>query len=153
MLSVLIHLEVDACLGTYSYESDDELTLEEVTDGIARAAEHDGLLGAWGLTPQIVNELTNLLEVVTTEASRLPVEVARGKLGEAVIRDGARSVELAPASMVTFYLDPNAIAGTSDLDEYVTDTESFEAAQDALAEAGYETELDLEQRVATGGQE
>lgn len=153
MLSVLTHLEVDACLGMYGYGSDGELTLEEVTDGIARAAERDGLLGAWGLTPQIVDELTDLLEVVTTEASRLPVEVARGKLGEAVIRDGARSVELTPASTVTFYLDPDAIAATSDLDEYVTDTESFEAAQEALAQAGYETERDLEQRLAAGGEE
>ena len=153
MLSVLTHLEVDACLGMYGYGSDGELTLEEVTDGIARAAERDGLLGTWGLTPRIVDELTDLLEVVTTEASRLPVEVARGKLGEAVIRDGARSVELTPASTVTFYLDPDAIAATSDLDEYVTDTESFDAAQEALTQAGYETELDLEQRLAADEQE
>lgn len=153
MLSVLTHLEVDTCLGMYGYGSDGELTLEEITDGIARAADHNGLLGAWGLTPTVVDELTDLLEVVTTEASRLPVEVARGQLGEAAIRDGARSVELTPASTVTFYLDPNAIAATSALDEYVTDTESFEAAQDALSGAGCETELDLEHRLVAEGQE
>jgi len=148
MLSTLTHLNVNACLGMYGYGSDGELTLGEITDGIARAADHNGLLGAWGLTPHIVDELAELLEVVTTEASRLPVEVARGKLGEAVIRDGARSVELTPASTVTFYLDPVAVAATSDLDEYVADTESFDAAQDALSQAGYETELDLEHRLA-----
>ena len=153
MLSTLTHLDVDACLGMYGYGSDGELTLDEITNGIARAADHEGLLGAWGLTPNIVDELTDLLEAVTTEASRLPVEVARGKRGEAVIRDGARSVELRPASTVTFYLDPNAIAATSALDNYVTDTTSFEAAQNALSDAGYETELDLEQRLAAGGQE
>lgn len=153
MLSVLTHLEVDACLGMYGYGSDGELTLEEVTDGIARAADHDGLLGSWGLTPRIIDELSELLEVVTTEASRLPVEVARGKLGDAVIRDGARSVELTPASTVTFYLDPNAVAATSDLDEYVNDTESFDGVQEALSKAGYETELDLEHRLAAGKQE
>jgi hypothetical protein len=100
-----------------------------------------------GADPRIVDELTDLLEIVTTEASRLPVEVARGKLGEAVIRDGARSVELTPVSTVTFYLDPDGVGATSDLDEYVTDTGSFEAAQDALAHAGYETELNLERRL------
>lgn len=47
---MLSHLEVDACLGMYGYGSDGELALEEVTGGIARAAERDGLLGAWGLT-------------------------------------------------------------------------------------------------------
>ncbi len=150
MLSALTQLEVDACLGMYGYGSDGELTLAEVTNGIERAIDHDGLLGAWGLTPQIVDELTDLLEVVTTEASRLPVEVARGKRGEATIRDGARSVDLTPASTVTFYLDPAAVAATSALEEYVTDTESFEAAHNALSHAGYETELDLEQRLAAG---
>ena len=153
VLSALTHLEVDACLGMYGYGSDGELTLNEIIDSVARAAGHGGLLGAWGLTLRIVDELTELLEVVTTEASRLPVEVARGKLGESVIRDGARSVELTPASTVTFYLDPDAVAVTSDLDEYVTDTESFQAAQNALVQAGYETELDLERRLATGEQE
>ena len=153
MLSTLTHVEVDACLGMYGYGSDGELTLDEVTDGIARAAQRDGLLGAWGLTPRIVEELEELLDVVTTEASRLPVDVARGKLGEAVIRDGARSVELTPASTVTFYLDPEAIAATSDLDEYVSDTESFEAAQEALSAAGYDTELDLERSLVADNHE
>jgi hypothetical protein len=148
MLSTLTHLDVDACLGMYGYGSDGELTLEEITDGVARAADHDGLLGAWGLTPRVVEELTDLLEVVTTEASRLPVNVARGKLGEAVIRDGARSVELTPASTVTFYLEPDAVAATSALDEVVHETESFDAAQEALTQAGYETELDLERQLA-----
>lgn len=153
MLSTLTHLDVDACLGMYGYGSDGELTLDEITDGITRAADHNGLLGAWGLTPRVVEELTDLLEVVTTEASRLPVNVARGKLGEAVIRDGARSVELTPASTVTFYLDPTAVAATSDLDDYVSDTKDFDAAQAALSDAGYETELDLERRLAAGEQE
>lgn len=153
MLSALAQLDTDVCLGMYGYGSDGELTLDEVTDGIARAAEHDGLLGAWGLTPQVVDELTELLDVVTTEASRLPIEVARGKLGEAVIRDGARSVELTPASTVTFYLDPSAVTTTSALDEYVVDTTSFEAAHRALKQAGYETELELEQRLLAEDQE
>lgn len=133
MLSVLTLLDVDTCLGMYGYGSDGELTLDEITAGIGRAARRDGLLGAWGLTPRIVDELDALLEVVTTEASRLPVEVTRGKLGDEAIRKGERSVELTPASTVTFYLDPATVAGTSDLDNYVRETESFEDAQEALS--------------------
>ena len=147
MLSALSSLDTDACLGMYGYGSDGELALDEITDGIARAAQRDGLLGAWGLTPRVAEELESLVDVVTTEASRLPLEVARGRLGEAVIRDGERSVELTPASTVTFYLDPEAIAATSDLEDRVGRTTSFEAAQRALAEAGYETELDLEREL------
>lgn len=148
MLAALSSVETDACLGMYGYGSDGELTLDEITEGIARAAQQDGLLGAWGLTPKIVDELETLVELVTTEASRLPLEVARGKLGEAVIRDGARSVELTPASTVTFYLNPEAVAATSDLDNCVRETTSFDAAQQALTDAGYDTELDLERKLA-----
>lgn len=149
MLAALSSVETDACLGMYGYGSDGELTLDEITEGIARAAQQDGLLGAWGLTPKIVDELENLVELITTEASRLPLEVARGKLGEAVIRDGARSVELTPASTVTFYLNPEAVAATSDLDNCVRGTTSFDAAQQALTDAGYDTELDLERKLAS----
>ncbi|MFC6964137.1 DUF1152 domain-containing protein [Halocatena marina] len=67
----------------YGYGSDGEPTLSVVIDGIMRTVAHDGLLGAWGLTSQIVDERSNLLDVVTTKASRLPIEVARGKRGEA----------------------------------------------------------------------
>ncbi|EMA46059.1 DUF1152 domain-containing protein [Halococcus saccharolyticus] len=147
MLSVLDLLNVDTCLGMYGYGSDGELTLDEITAGIGRAARRDGLLGAWGLTPRIVDELDALLDEVTTEANRLPVEAARGKLGDEAIRDGERSVELTPASTVTFYLDPAAVAAGSALDTHVRDTESFEAAHEALSQAGYETELDLERRL------
>lgn len=149
MLAALSSVETDACLGMYGYGSDGELTLDEITEGIARAAQQDGLLGAWGLTPKIVDELETLVELVTTEASRLPLEVARGKLGEAVIRDGARSVELTPASTVTFYLNPEVVAATSDLDNCVRGTRSFDAAQQALTDAGYDTELDLERKLAS----
>lgn len=150
MLAALSSLETEACLGVFGYGSDGELTLPEVGDGIARAARRGGLLGAWGLTPRIVEELEGLLEVVTTEASRLPVHAARGEVGEVPIRGGDRTVELTPASTVTFYLDPEAVAGTSDLHRHVRGTESFDAAQAALNEAGYETELDVERRIADG---
>lgn len=148
MLAALSSVETDAVLGVFGYGSDGELTLAEVGDGIARAARRGGLLGAWGLTPRVAEELDDVLEVVTTEASRLPVRAARGEMEEVSIRDGARVVELTPASTVSFYLDPAAVAATSDLDEHVRGTESFEDAQAALDRAGYETELDLERKLA-----
>jgi hypothetical protein len=147
MLAVLTQLDVANCLGMYGYGSDGELTLDEVSAGITRAAERDGLLGAWGLTPRIIDEVTELLAEVTSEASRLPVEVARGKRGDETIRAGERGVELTPPSTVTFYLDPEAVAATSDLDTHVRETKSFAAAHDALHHAGYDTELDLERQL------
>lgn len=148
MLAVLSTIDVDASLGVFGYGSDGELTLDELAEAFARAAGRDGFLGAWGLTPRVRDELERLLDRVTTDASRLPVEVARGELGDVSIRDGARSVELTPASVVTFYFDPVAVAATSDLDAHVRGTTSLVAAQESLAAAGYDTELDLERRLA-----
>lgn len=146
MLSALTQLATPTCLGVYGYGSDGELTHNEIAHGIARAAKRNGFLGSWGLTPRVVKELNGLLEVVTTEASRLPVKVAQGELGDAMIRDGDRSVELTPASTVTFYLDPEAVSATSELSDLVSDSECFADAQDALAQAGYITELDFEEQ-------
>ncbi|WP_049972590.1 DUF1152 domain-containing protein [Haladaptatus cibarius] len=149
MLSALTQLDTNSCLGVYGYGSDGELTHEEIAAGITRASKRNGLLGSWGLTPRIIDEMNELLEMVTTEASRLPVEVAQGKLKETMIRDGDRSVKLTPASTVTFYLDPTVVSATSDLSDCVSDTESFESAQNALVQAGYKTELSYEQQFAT----
>ncbi|RBI59440.1 hypothetical protein DMJ13_22780 [halophilic archaeon] len=148
MLSALAQLTTKSCLGVYGYGSDGELTHEEIGNGIMRAARRDGYLGAWGLTPQIIEELTEVLEMVTTEASRLPVRVAKGDDSEIMIRDGDRSVNLTPTSTVTFYLNPTSVADTSDLADYVRHTESFEGAQKALSQAGYKTELDFEKQFA-----
>lgn len=149
MLAALSSMDTDACLGVFGYGSDGELTTDELADAFARTAKRDGFLGAWGLTPRTIEELQGLLDLVTTEASRLPVEVARGRLGDAAVRDGARSVELTPASVVTFYFDPSVVAETSDLGDHVHETTSFAAAQESLTTAGYDTELDLERSLAS----
>jgi hypothetical protein len=146
VLAALTRVDVDACLGVFGYGSDGELTPAEIDDGIARAARRDGYLGAWGLTPRVVDELDDLLAEVTTEASRLPVEAARGALGGTEIRNGTRTVPLSPASAVTFYLAPSAVAATSGLASHVQASESLDAAHESLRRAGYETELDYERR-------
>ena len=94
------------------------------------------------------------MEHVTTEASRLPVAAARGELGERSIRGGTRSVHLTPASTVTFYFDPTAVAATADPVARVRDAESLEKAHEALSAAGYRTELgyEREQAADAGGE-
>lgn len=148
VLAALADLDRPAMLGVYGYGSDGELAREELDAGVARAASEGGWLGAWGLTPRVVAELDGLLASVTTEASRLPVEAARGGLGERAIRGGDRTVTLTPASAVTLYFEPEAVAATSDVAERVRGTDSLEAAHRALSDAGYRTELDHERRAA-----
>ena len=135
-----------AVLGVYGYGSDGELALDELEAAIGRVAERDGLLGAWGLTRRVREELSELLERVDTQASRLPNEAARGALGERTIRGGEVSLELTPPSTVTFYFDPAAVAAQSDVATRIRGSASLDEATVALREAGYTTEFEIERR-------
>lgn len=145
-LVALEELETDACLGVFGYGSDGELSLDELEARIADVAKRDGLLGAWGLTPRVREELEALLEHVETEASRLPVEAARGAFGDRTIRGGEVPVRLTPASPVTFYFDPEAVAAISEIADAVRGTDDLEAATDALEAMGLQTEFETERR-------
>ena len=149
-LAALADCEIPSLVGVFGYGSDGELTAEEIDEAIGRAARRDGLLGSWGLTPETVEEVESVLEEVTTEASRLPVEAASGRLGTRSIRDGRRTLELCPASTTTFYLDPESVFETSEPASLVANTDSHITANSELNDAGYVTELDRERRRANG---
>ncbi len=153
-LGALTELDARSVLGVFGYGSDGELSVDELEGGVARAAARGGLLGSWGLTPRAVEEMESVMEHVTTEASRLPVEAAKGELGERSIRGGERSVRLTSASTVTFYFDPDAAVATSDPVARVRGAGDLEAAHEALSAAGYRTELGYErERAADAGGE
>ena len=143
-VAALAALSTPTMLGVYGWGSDGELTPAELDGSLATVADAGGLLGAWGLTPRTLAELDDLLAVVETEASRLPVEAARGDLGERTIRDGDRTLRLTAASVGTLYFDPGPVAAASELVAAVQDARSLEAAHGALREAGYVTELAIE---------
>lgn len=142
-LLTLDELAVDTCLGVFGYGSDGELTRAELEAGIGRTAREDGLLGAWGLTRRVRDELEGLLEVVETTASRLPVQAARGNLGERQIRGGEVELRLSPPSVVTFYFDPAAVTASSDIASLLRNTNTLEGSITALHEAGIRTEFDI----------
>lgn len=145
-LAALDDLAVPTPLGVLGYGSDGELTVPEIDEAIADVAASGGLLGAWGITPRVADELDGVLERVDSEASRLPVEASRGRIGDRSIRDGRRTVDLSPASAVTFYLDGGSVARRSDPVARVAGTDSLDAADEALRDAGYATELAYERR-------
>lgn len=141
-LSALAELSVPTALGVFGYGSDGELTRAELEAAITRVAGRDGLLGAWGLTRRIREEMRDLLEAVDTEASRLPVEAAEGASGRRSIRGGEVELELTPPSTVTFYFTPGVVAAQSEIASAIRDIESLEEAVDTLREAGYRIEFD-----------
>lgn len=143
-IAVLESLDVQTILGVIGYGSDGELTHDELAAAFADLARADALLGAWGITPAIRRELETILETVETEASRIPVEAASGRFGDRSIRGGRRTATASPASPVTYYFDPGAVASRTRLVDLVRGTETLEAAADALRQRGLSTEFDLE---------
>ncbi|WP_456481373.1 DUF1152 domain-containing protein [Methanopyrus sp.] len=137
-------------LGVFGWGSDGELTREELRDRFSEIAAEGGYLGAIGLTKRDVEFLRKLTEVVETEASSIPLRAAtEGELGPIKIRAGYRTVELGPASVCTYYFDPEVVASGSVLCELVDGTESVEEAHERVQEGlGIKTELDWERERA-----
>lgn len=144
-LAVLDGVSVDAILGVIGFGSDGELTHGELEEAISELAIEDALLGAWGINPRVRREVETILERVETEASRIPIEVARGQLGPRTIRDGRRQVDTTPATPITYYFEPSAVIERSTLVDPVADASDLEAAADALRDRGLTTEFDLEE--------
>jgi hypothetical protein len=124
---------------------DGELTAAEVLERVAGLARAGAWLGAWGVTPQIADELEAATAVVPTEASLQVVRCARGEVGDAYIRGGRRRVELGAVGALAFAFDPVAAPSEAlPLAHAVADANTIEEGRAALAARGVRTELDYE---------
>ena len=154
MLAAGLHLagELPVLAAVYGAGCDGELSPAEVLERIAALGRAGALLGSWGLTPVLCEQIEAAAKVVPTEASMMGVRCARGETGPAPIRRGLRSVELTPAGAVTFYFDPAAAlaGGEIPLAGAVLDAAGLTEARDLLAARGVRTELDLEEARARG---
>jgi hypothetical protein len=131
--------------GVFGYGSDGELTVDEIEYALAQVARAGGFLGAWALTPQVVNELEDVIEKVPTEASAIPLRCAKGAWGRGSIRSDERQVKLTPLATLTFYLSTPVVFHTlSRPAQAVASSTSLEEANEALHTLGIKSELDLE---------
>ena len=131
----------------FGFGSDGELSPKELEMALAKVALHGGLLGAWGLTPSIVDEMRQITERVPTEASALPVRCALGATGPVKVRDA--TVYQTPITTLTFYLDPQVVRDTvSRLAARVLASTDLNEANIAINEMGIVTELDQERSSA-----
>ncbi len=154
MLAAGIELaaELTVLLGVHAAGCDGELSPAEVLDLIAALSRAGALLGSWGLTPAVCEQIEAACRIVPTEASALGVRCARGDRGMVEIRGGRRTVELSPAGALTYYFDPRAAAAAGEvpLAGAVRGAGSLIEAREALAALGISTELDLEEARARG---
>jgi hypothetical protein len=140
--------------GVFGAGCDGELTPPEVLERVAELGRAGALLGSWGLTPALCDQIETAAHVVPTEASMMAVRCARGETGPAPIRGGRRTVELTPAGALSFYFDPRAAveAGLAPLAVAVRDSATLRDAHEALHARGVETELGLEEARAQRGE-
>jgi hypothetical protein len=149
MLAASVAAEAPATLAVIGPGCDGELTAAEVLARMAVAARTGAWIGTWSLTPEIADEVEVAAGASYTEASLQIVRCARGEVGTAPIRGGRRSVELGPVGALTFFLDPEkSLREIAPLAPLVADSETIEAARQALEQAGVRTELDYEREHA-----
>lgn len=148
----MLEAHIPTVMGVFGFGSDGELTQGELERSLAAIACEGGLLGSWGITHEALRELDEVCSRVPTEASRLPVDYLRGRVGEVgFIRSGKRSVKLSVASTVTFYISPGVVARKiSKPARAVADCSTLEEANEALHAIGLCTELDLERERQRG---
>lgn len=147
MTASLSELEkrIDTIMGVFGFGCDGELTMPELEKSIRKIAKEGGLLGSWGITHETLKELEKVVEIVPTEASRLPVEAAKGIFDRTTIRSGRRSVSLSIISTITFYLSPSVVfEKISKPARTVSECRSLAEANEALHKLGLKTELDYE---------
>lgn len=138
--------DIEVVCGVCGSGCDGELTPAEVAERLGEIAQAGAMLGSWGMTPAVCEQIEAAGALVPTEASLLGVRCARGETGKVPIREGRRTVELTPAGATTFYFDPVAAteAGCAPLAMAVQDAPSLEDAEAILAGRGIRTELAFE---------
>lgn len=131
--------------GMFGYGSDGELTVDEIEAALSKVAAAGALLGAWGLTPKIAEELEEVIKTVPTEASAIPLECFRGAWGKREIRGGQRSLKMTPLTTLTFFMSAVKLYETlSRPARALKNSTSIDEANNALHAVGIYTELDFE---------
>jgi hypothetical protein len=140
------HLQTPVIGAVWGAACDGELTLDEVLGRIAALSAGDALIGAWGTPSALLPRLEDAIAAVPTEASAMAVACARGGVGTAAIRNGARSVPLSPVGALTFVFDvPRAIESrAAPMARLLGDAASLEEAEALLQAEGIRSELAFE---------
>ena len=137
--------QMPTIMGVFGFGSDGELSKAELERSFGIIARNNGMLGSWGVSMRTLKLMEKAISVIPTEASRGPVEYAKGIFSTTSIRDGSRKVELDISSTVTFYVDPKVVyEKISKPAQAVYGCETIRDANTKLNEAGIRTESDIE---------
>ncbi len=128
--------------------ADGELSYEYVMSRIEEISSRGGLLGAIGLTRDLLRVYEEVLKITKTEAGKVPYEALRGNVGSSAIRGGSRKVKITPNSIITYLLSTNEVINDNMLAKELIGTSSIKEAVLKAEALGIPTELHLEVEIA-----
>jgi len=147
MLTALVELKkhgFNVLLGIVGIGCDGELDQYYLLKRLSEIAKIGGLIDIKGYDREIAPIMEKILEISESEASRIPFEAFKGLYGEVSLRKGSRKAFASPLSAVMFIVDPEVVAKTSKIYEYIKDAKSFEDANDIMHSLKLYTEYDFE---------
>ena len=137
-----------AIVAVHSIGADGELPLDTVLERLNEIVKLRGYIWARGITRDDARLLEEIVEKVETEASRVQLEVWRGKVGTIKLRGGTRMLNASILNLVTFLIDARKLYTISPLAKAVTGTTSLEEAREKMNEMCVFTEYDLEEMIS-----
>lgn len=154
-ISVFCAAELDGYYGLTGYACDAELPIDILGRNVARVMQAGGYLGAHGLTPDDVEDLSRVLAHFPNEAvEHWPRDAARGRLGTQFCK-GLWHIEVTPLAAVTMFFDPVTIMALNPIPAAIGTTKSILEAENAVLEKFNltpETRLPLEVPIPTAPQ-
>ena len=131
-ISLFVAHQLGGVYALSGYGCDAELPLAHLDRNVARVMQAGGFLGAHGLTPQDISDLSRILEYFPDEeVEQWPRDAAQGKLGTYYCK-GLWPIYVSPLAAVTLFFDPAAIIALNPLPMALADTQSLREAEERI---------------------
>ncbi len=141
-----------ATLAIYGPGCDGELSTEEVLEKILELYAKGCNEGGFVIDRKLATYGLEIVKYVRTEASRISLEVALGRVGEVKLRSGSRRVRTSPILAVVFFINSTCVDSLTI--KAVKGSRSVEEASNKLLNLCIFSELELEKMIyVIGGYE
>jgi hypothetical protein len=131
-ISIAVTAQLGGIFALAGYGCDAEMPLDHLHRNVARVMQAGGFLGAYGMTPQDVADLSKVLDQFPNEmVEQWPRDAARGKLGTHYCK-GWWPIEVTPLAAITLFFDPKAIMALNPLAAALKSSRSLYEAEEQI---------------------
>lgn len=132
--SLYVANELNGYYALTGYACDAEIPNAHLDVNVGKVMKAGGYLGAHGLTPEDVSDLSGVLEYFPDEAVEMwPRDAAQGKLGTHYCK-GLWHMYVSPLAAVTMFFDPEKISELNPIPDAIAHTTSLYAAEQVILE-------------------